>query len=76
MKHLHCAVFGHNFQIKREVTYFVKEYRCKNCGKEMTINGNGEMVPLTTKYKHINSVLHRVHNKRLEKSQRWLMIED
>jgi transposase-like protein len=76
MKHLHCTLFGHNFQVSKEVTYHVKEYKCKNCGLEMTINAEGVMVPLTLKQRRINSVLHQVHNKRLEKSQRWLMIED
>jgi hypothetical protein len=76
MKQIQCSIFGHNFKVSKEITYHVKEFKCKNCGQEMTINGKGEFVPLTKKYKHINSVLNNVHNKRLEKSQRWLMLED
>jgi hypothetical protein len=41
----------------------------------MTIDGNGKFIPLTPKYKEINSVLNRVHNKRLEKGQRLLMAD-
>ncbi|BAO75412.1 hypothetical protein WPG_1182 [Winogradskyella sp. PG-2] len=40
----------------------------------MTIDGNGKFIPLTPKFKEINSVLNRVHNKRLEKGQKILMI--
>jgi len=76
MKNLHCSIFGHSFRVSKEVTFHVKEYKCRNCGLEMTIDSQGHMVPLTSKHKHINSVLHKVHQKRLEKSQRWLMIED
>jgi hypothetical protein len=76
MKKVQCSIFGHSFEVSKEITYHVKEYKCKNCHLEMTINEKGELVPLTQKYKQINSVLNNVHNKRLERSQRWLMIED
>ncbi len=39
----------------------------------MTIDGNGDFIPLTPKHREINSVLNRVHNKRLERSQRLIM---
>ena len=76
MKHLQCAIFGHNFQISKEITYHVKEYKCKNCGMEMTINSDGVMVPLTLKHKRINSLLHKIHTKRLEKGRRLFMMEN
>ena len=41
----------------------------------MTIDGNSNFIPLTPKYKEINSVLHRVHKKRLEKGQKLFMID-
>ncbi|GAA3570876.1 hypothetical protein [Snuella lapsa] len=68
MKNLQCKVFGHEFQITRHVTYHVKEYSCKNCKKELTINGNGHLITLTPKYKEINDVLARVHHKRKAKN--------
>ena len=40
----------------------------------MTIDGNSNFIPLTPKYKEINSVLNRVHIKRLERSQKLLMV--
>ena len=65
MKSLHCKVFGHDFHITRNVTYHVKEYQCKNCNKELTTNGNGNIIELTPKFKEINDVLERVHYKRI-----------
>lgn len=41
----------------------------------MTIDGNGHFIPLTSKFKEINNVLHRVHKKRLEKSQQFVMLD-
>lgn len=41
----------------------------------MTIDGDGNFIPLTPKFKEINTVLHRVHTKRLEKSQRFTLLE-
>lgn len=76
MKQLQCALFGHNFKVSKDVTYYVKEYKCKTCGMEMTLNSDGMMVPLTRKYRRINSVLNTIHNKRLEKGRRLFMIED
>ena len=58
----------------KKVTFYVNEYKCKRCGHEMTIDAKGRFIPLTPKYKEINSVLNRIHNKRLEKSQKLLMV--
>jgi hypothetical protein len=76
MKHLHCSIFGHDYRVTKEVTFYVKEYKCKHCRQEVTVSAEGTIVPLTPKQKSINRVLHKVHLKRLEKSQRWLMIQD
>lgn len=64
MKNIHCKVFGHDFQVTRNVTYHVKEYTCKNCKKELTTNGSGYLTELTPKFKEINDVLERIHIKR------------
>ena len=64
MKNIHCKVFGHDFQVTRKVTYHVKEYTCKNCKKELTTSGNGTLITLTPKFKEINDVLERVHQKK------------
>ena len=67
MKHLHCSVFGHNFVVSKSVTNFVKEYKCKHCNKQWTTNGDGHLIPLTPKFKEINSVLKRIHTKKVLK---------
>ena len=74
MKNVYCSLFGHNYVVSKNVTYHVKEYKCKHCKSEMTIDGNGKFIPLTPKFKEINSVLNRIHNKRLERSQNIFMI--
>ena len=56
MKNVYCSLFGHDYEVSKVVTYHVKEYKCKNCKSEMTINGNGNFIPLTPKFKEINSV--------------------
>ena len=75
MKNVYCSLFGHDYKVSKNVTYHVKEYKCKNCKSEMTIDGNGKFIPLTPKFKEINTVLNRVHNKRLEKGQKLFMID-
>ena len=67
MKQLYCSVFGHDFVITKHVTYHVKEYTCKHCKAELTNNGKGGYTKLTPKYREINSVLERIHSRRLAK---------
>lgn len=64
MKSIHCMVLGHDYKVTRHVTYHVKEYTCKNCKKQLTTSGNGNLVELTPKFKEINDVLERIHRKR------------
>ncbi len=68
MKNIHCKVFGHDYRVSRHVTYHVKEYTCKNCQNQLTVNGNGYLTELTPKFKEINDVLERIHMKRHMKS--------
>ncbi|MCA0152515.1 hypothetical protein [Winogradskyella vincentii] len=74
MKNVYCSLFGHDYEVSKNVTYHVKEYKCKHCKSEMTIDGNGKFIPLTPKFKEINSVLNRIHTKRLERSQKIFMV--
>lgn len=76
MKNLHCAVFGHQYYITRNVTYHVKEYKCKNCQKELTTSGNGHTIELTPKFKEINDVLERIHNKRIMRSRKKQIVRN
>jgi len=69
VKHLYCSLFGHRYEVTKKVTYHVKEYTCKHCHEQVTTNGNGKLTLLTPKYKEINSVLERVHMKRIKRKQ-------
>ena len=62
---LYCALFGHKFKVSRKITYHVKEYKCRNCKKQMTTNSNGYLTELTPKFKEINSILERIHNNKM-----------
>jgi transcription initiation factor IIE alpha subunit len=64
MKHIHCKVFGHSYKVSRNVTYHVKEYTCSNCKKQLTTNSKGNLTELTPKFKEINDVLERIHQKK------------
>ncbi len=66
---MYCSVFGHHFVITKKVTRHVNEYKCKHCRAQMTINGNGELTPLTSKHREINSLLENIQNKRAKKKQ-------
>jgi len=60
-----CSIVGHKYEVSKKVTYHVKEYKCRNCKKELTTNSNGNLIELTPKYREINSILSRIHNKRM-----------
>lgn len=74
MKNFHCLIFGHDYNVARNVTYHVKEYACKNCKNQLTTSGNGNLIELTPKFKEINDVLERIHFKRISKSNRQMNI--
>lgn len=61
---IYCNLFGHNYEITKEITYYVKEYKCKHCNHELTTSSNGSLVELTPKLKEINSVLNRIHSSK------------
>lgn len=67
MKSFYCSFFGHQYEVSKSITYHVKEYKCKHCSSQATTNGKGGLAPLTPKYKEINSVLERIHKKRVAK---------
>jgi len=67
MKSIYCSFFGHQYEVSKKVTYHVKEYKCTHCSAQMTTNGKGDLIPLTPKYKEINSVLERIHNNRMSR---------
>lgn len=76
MKNIYCTVFGHQYVVSKQITYHVNEYQCTHCHAQMTTNGKGELTPLTPKFKEINSVLERIHKRRILKKQSKTLIFD
>lgn len=64
MKKLHCSLFGHDLVLFENITNYIKEYECKNCKQQFTTSSQGNLIPLTPKYKEINSVLKSMHSKK------------
>jgi len=52
-----CSLLGHRFKILKIITVHTKEYKCDRCGKEVTTNTLGNIVPLTDKLKTIHQGL-------------------
>ncbi len=67
---MYCGIFGHDYQVTRKVTHYIKEYTCAHCKKQLTTNGNGNLVELTPKFRDINAILERVHAKRMTRLKR------
>jgi len=67
---MYCSLFGHDYEVTKKVTYYVKEYTCSHCKKQLTTNSNGNLIELTPKFKEINAILERIHSKRTSRLQR------
>ncbi|MBP1840292.1 hypothetical protein [Formosa algae] len=61
---LYCNIFGHSYEVTKQVTHHVKEYKCKHCNRELTTYSNGNLVELTPKFKEINTILNRIHSSK------------
>lgn len=66
---IYCNLFGHDFEVTKKVTHYVKEYTCSHCKKQLTTNGNGKLIELTPKFKEINTILERIHISKLRRSK-------
>ena len=67
MKNFYCSLFGHEFKFTKTVTCHVKEFKCRQCNKQFTTDESGNLTSLTPKHQEINSVLERIHNKKLRR---------
>jgi hypothetical protein len=61
---LYCSLFGHQYEVSKKVTLHVKEYTCKCCKRQLTTNGNGNLIELTPKFKEINAILEDIYTRR------------
>lgn len=64
-----CSVLGHRFKVQKRITSHTKEYKCECCGKEVTTNTNGNIVPLTAELKTIHKGLKELVDKRSVKKE-------
>lgn len=71
---MYCNFFGHDYEVTKKVTYYVKEYTCSHCKKQLTTNSNGRLIELTPKFKEINAILERIHNTRMERSRGKMLV--
>lgn len=62
-----CNLFGHNYRVSKNVTNHIHEYRCENCGLEMTDTANGLLERLTPKFKETNDYLAKIHRRRRQR---------
>lgn len=66
---LYCSIFGHKYEVSKNVTFHVKEYTCTCCKKQLTTNGNGDLTELTPKFQEINTILEQMYVRRMERSE-------
>jgi PHP family Zn ribbon phosphoesterase len=61
-----CSIIGHNYEVTHVVNERVHELCCSKCGKQITNNIYGKIVPLNERYSKINKALNDMARKRLK----------
>ncbi len=64
---LMCSALGHDYIITRKVTNHINEYKCTQCGREVTDSLNGKREALTFKTKQINTALATFFEKKMKR---------
>ena len=64
---VYCSLFGHNYEISKNVTNHVKEYTCCQCKKQLTTDSNGCLVELTPKFREINTTLEKIYQTKISR---------
>jgi|GEM_PF-433578 len=62
-----CSTLGHNYVISRRITNHINEYKCTQCGKEITNTYSGSLESLTVKTKEINTSLALFFKKKMRR---------
>lgn len=63
----YCSFFGHKLKVSKNVTNHIHEYKCANCGVEMTDTASGFLARLTPRFKETNDYLAKIHARRKER---------
>ena len=61
---MYCSVIGHQYYVEKHVTNYIKEYKCCRCGKEVTTDSKGNIVPLTEELRQIHESLQNLVARR------------
>lgn len=64
MKNIYCSFKGHEFIVIKNITNYIKEFKCKNCHKKFTTDQSGNLTLLTPKHQEINRMLQLIHEKK------------
>jgi hypothetical protein len=59
-----CHLSGHRFITTRNVTDHFKEFKCIQCGLELTNDETGKKISLTPEHRDINETLNQFYQKR------------
>jgi len=59
-----CRFLGHDLRVSKNITNYIKEYRCCRCGEEMTDSANGLLEKLTPRFRETNAFLAKIHQRR------------
>ena len=62
-----CSTLGHDYIITRKVTNHIHEYKCTQCGREVTNTYSGHMELLTHQNKRVNAALASFFQKKTRK---------
>ena len=62
-----CSLVGHQYLITNKITNHINEYRCSQCGKEVTDGTSGDLELLTFKNKKVNESLALFFKKKMRR---------
>jgi len=62
-----CNTLGHDYIITRKVTNHINEYKCTQCGRELTDSFSGKRELLTYKIRKVNTTLASFFQKKMRR---------
>lgn len=62
-----CGTLGHDYMTTRQITSHINEYKCAQCGKEVTNTYAGHLEILTQKTKAANNALASFVEKKMRR---------
>lgn len=65
---IYCSLFGHKYELSKEVTDHIKEFTCTHCKEQVTTNSRGRLEVMTPKLKEINEALASVYAKKMART--------